>query len=48
MQAQNAQFDVVFRSARRPCGLFATNVVVLLLSLPLSITDTVRDACSTN
>jgi len=48
MQAQNAQFDVVFRGATLARGPFAMNVVVLILSLPLSLVDTVRDACSTN
>ena len=48
MQAKNAQFDVVFRSATIARGSFAPNGVVLILSLPLSLVDTVRDACSTN
>jgi len=48
MQAENAQFDVVFRSATIVRGSFAPNGVVLILSLPLSLVDTVRDACSTN
>jgi len=51
MQAKASQFDVVIRSAkfaRASCvkSQFVKTGVVLL-SLPLSLVDTVRDACLT-
>jgi len=44
MQAQNNQFVPTFRSADDSAR---DVVVVVLLSLPLSLVDSVRDACLT-